>query len=49
MILSKQVLFDENPCPTEEGVRGGVSGNVCHCTGYVKMVQAILAVAVARK
>jgi aerobic carbon-monoxide dehydrogenase small subunit len=32
----------ENPNPTEEDVRFGIGGNLCRCTGYAKVVQAIL-------
>jgi carbon-monoxide dehydrogenase small subunit len=45
MILSAKALLDENPHPTEEEVRAGLIGNLCRCTGYVKIVEAILAVA----
>ena len=44
MILSAKALLDENPKPTEEEVREGISGNLCRCTGYVKIVEAIMAV-----
>ncbi len=43
MILSAKALLDENPNPTEEDVRRGLSGNLCRCTGYVKIVEAVLA------
>jgi carbon-monoxide dehydrogenase small subunit len=42
MILSAKALLDENPDPTEEDVRRGLSGNLCRCTGYVKIVDAVL-------
>jgi carbon-monoxide dehydrogenase small subunit len=45
MILSAKALLDKNPSPTEEEVRVGISGNLCRCTGYVKIVEAILAAA----
>jgi len=45
MILSAKALLDENPSPTEEEVRVGLSGNLCRCTGYVKIVEAVLAAA----
>jgi carbon-monoxide dehydrogenase small subunit len=45
MILSSKALLDENPTPTELEVRRAIAGNLCRCTGYVKIVQAILAVA----
>lgn len=45
MILSAKALLIENPRPTEDEVRTAISGNLCRCTGYVKIVDAILTVA----
>jgi carbon-monoxide dehydrogenase small subunit len=45
MILSAKALLDEKPHPTEQEVRVGISGNICRCTGYAKIVQAVLAAA----
>lgn len=45
MIMSAKALLDENPEPTETEVRVGLSGNLCRCTGYVKIVEAVLAAA----
>ncbi len=45
MILSAKALLDENPRPTEQEVRVAVLGNLCRCTGYQQIVQAILAAA----
>lgn len=42
MILTTKALLDENPNPTEEEARRAISGNVCRCTGYAKIVEAIL-------
>ena len=42
IIMSAKAMLDENPKPTEEEVREGLSGNFCRCTGYTKIVQAIL-------
>jgi carbon-monoxide dehydrogenase small subunit len=42
LIITAKALLDENPNPTEEQVRYGVSGNLCRCTGYGKIVEAIL-------
>ena len=42
MILSAKVLLDENPNPSELDVREAISGNLCRCTGYAKIVKAIL-------
>jgi carbon-monoxide dehydrogenase small subunit len=45
MILSAKALLDRNPHPVEEEVRQALSGNLCRCTGYVKIVEAVLAAA----
>jgi aerobic-type carbon monoxide dehydrogenase small subunit (CoxS/CutS family) len=42
MILSAKALLDEIPRPTEDDVRVAISGNLCRCTGYVKIVVAVL-------
>jgi carbon-monoxide dehydrogenase small subunit len=44
-IISAQALLDRNPRPTEEEVRLAIAGNLCRCTGYDKIVRAIMAVA----
>ena len=41
MILSAKELLTKNPIPTEEEIRRGISGNLCRCTGYNKIVEAI--------
>lgn len=41
MVLSAKALLDENPNPTEEEIRRGISGNLCRCTGYQKIVTAV--------
>lgn len=41
MILSAKALLDKNPAPTEEDIRVAISGNLCRCTGYAKIVQAV--------
>ncbi len=41
MILAAKALLDKNPDPTEAEIREGISGNLCRCTGYNKIVQAI--------
>ena len=43
MILSAKALLDISPKPTEDEVKGAIAGNLCRCTGYVKIVEAILA------
>ncbi|MBM4319324.1 MAG: (2Fe-2S)-binding protein [Deltaproteobacteria bacterium] len=40
-ILSARALLDEVPDPTEQEVREALDGNLCRCTGYVKMVEAV--------
>ncbi len=45
MIISAKALLDENPNPTREEISRGLSGNLCRCTGYVKIVEAVEAVA----
>ncbi len=47
MILAAKALLDRNANPTEEEIRWGISGNLCRCTGYVKIVEAIQAAATA--
>jgi aerobic carbon-monoxide dehydrogenase small subunit len=42
-------LLDQNPNPTEEEIRGALSGNLCRCTGYTQMYQAIKAAIDAEK
>jgi len=41
MILSSYALLKENPHPTEEQIRWGISGNLCRCTGYKNIVKAV--------
>ena len=43
MILAAKALLDENPAPTEEEVKEELRGNLCRCTGYTKIVEAVLA------
>jgi carbon-monoxide dehydrogenase small subunit len=47
MILTSKAFLEENPNPTEEEVRRAISGVVCRCTGYAKIVDAIMAAAEA--
>jgi aerobic carbon-monoxide dehydrogenase small subunit len=44
MILAAKALLDSCPHPTEEQVRAAISGNLCRCTGYTKIIEAILSV-----
>jgi len=45
MIMSAKHLLDRHPQPTEEQIRRGLSGNLCRCTGYQKIVEAVAAAA----
>ncbi len=47
MIMTSKAFLDVNPHPTEEEVRQAISGVVCRCTGYAKIVDAIMAAAEA--
>lgn len=41
MIISAKGLLDENPHPSEEEIREAISGNLCRCTGYAHIIQAV--------
>ena len=45
MIMMAAALLAENPKPTEDEIRFGIAGNICRCTGYTKIVEAIQAAA----
>lgn len=45
MIMSAKALLDNNPHPAEEEIKMALSGNLCRCTGYQKIVAAVLAAA----
>jgi carbon-monoxide dehydrogenase small subunit len=45
MLISATALLRENPAPTEDEVRLALSGNLCRCTGYQKIVSAVLSAA----
>ena len=48
MIMSATALLDRTPSPTEEEIRIGLSGNLCRCTGYAKIVAAVQRTAAER-
>jgi len=43
MLLAAHVLLQQNPRPSEDEVRVGLAGNLCRCTGYTKIIDAVLA------
>jgi len=45
MLLSAKALLNENPHPSREEVKRAISGNLCRCTGYTQIIDAILAAA----
>jgi len=45
MLMSTRAFLNQNPNPNESDVRKAISGNICRCTGYTKIVEAILDVA----
>ena len=49
MLLSAKALLDENPEPSIEDVKRAISGNLCRCTGYTKIVRAVRAAAEAMR
>jgi aerobic-type carbon monoxide dehydrogenase small subunit (CoxS/CutS family) len=48
MLMSAKHLLDNNPEPTENEIRRAIQGNICRCTGYVNIVEAIKGASVAR-
>jgi aerobic-type carbon monoxide dehydrogenase small subunit (CoxS/CutS family) len=45
MLLTAQALLDRNPDPSDQEIREALAGNLCRCTGYAKIVEAVLAAA----
>jgi len=45
MIMASKQIIDRNPAPTEDDIRHGLEGNVCRCTGYQHIVNAVKAAA----
>jgi aerobic carbon-monoxide dehydrogenase small subunit len=48
MVLSAKALLDKNPKPTKEEIKAGIAGNLCRCTGYKKIIEAIQSAAQRR-
>jgi carbon-monoxide dehydrogenase small subunit len=48
MLLSARALLASNPSPTEHDVREALAGNLCRCTGYMKIIEAVLAASAGR-
>jgi aerobic carbon-monoxide dehydrogenase small subunit len=49
MVLAARAFLNETPNPTEAEVRHALSGNLCRCTGYSKIVEAVMSVAAASR
>lgn len=49
LILATHALLDESPDPTELEIREALSGNICRCTGYGRIIEAVQRVSVARR
>ena len=47
MILTAKAFLDSNPRPTEAEIRQAIAGNLCRCTGYDKIIRAIMSIAQA--
>lgn len=48
MVITSQALLDSNPSPTDEEIRKALAGNLCMCTGYVQIVDAVKEAAKSR-
>lgn len=49
MVLSAHALLEQNPNPTEQDIRYAMAGNVCMCTGYGQIIEAVLAAAESKR
>lgn len=45
MLMTARALLDENPNPSEGEIKRALAGNICRCTGYVKIIEAVLSAA----
>lgn len=41
MLLTAKVLLEENPSPSDDEIRDALAGNLCRCTGYLKIIEAV--------
>jgi carbon-monoxide dehydrogenase small subunit len=41
MVMAAETLLETNPNPTDEEIKEGLSGNLCRCTGYIPIIEAI--------
>ncbi len=48
MLMASEALLRKNPHPTREEIKTALAGNLCRCTGYVKIIESVEAAAVAR-
>ncbi len=48
-VMATEAFLEDNPSPTPEEVREGINGNICRCTGYVKIVEAVCEAAERRE
>ena len=49
MVMSAEALLRRNPLPSEDEIRAALSGNLCRCTGYVKIIESVQHAAGARR
>jgi aerobic-type carbon monoxide dehydrogenase small subunit (CoxS/CutS family) len=49
MVVAAEAFLGRNPAPTREEIRAGIAGNLCRCTGYQQIVDAIEATAARRR
>ncbi|HVN22421.1 MAG TPA: (2Fe-2S)-binding protein [Syntrophorhabdales bacterium] len=49
MIMSAKALLDEKQSPTEDEIKESIAGNLCRCTGYVKIIEAVKAAATEQR